>query len=56
MRKLTIAEGILIGIIILLLVKYIIVGLNNWNSTFHPTRTEDKSSLFLEPLLGLFTM
>jgi hypothetical protein len=56
MRKITVAEGIIIGIIILLLVKYIIVGLNKWNNTFHPTRIEDKDSLFLKPFLGLFEM
>ena len=54
MRKLTVTEGIVIGIIFLLVIKYIIVGLKNWNSVFHPTRIEDKDSLFLQPLLGIF--
>jgi hypothetical protein len=54
MRKLTITEGIIIGIILLLIVKYVLVGLKNWNSFFHPTRIEDKDSLFMQPLLGIF--
>ena len=43
----------LYGIALLLIVKYVVVGLKAWDGTLHPGRTEDPKSPFLQPLLGL---
>lgn len=47
-------EYVLIGIMLLLVIKYGIIGLNNWNNLFHPDRIEGNSSqYFLKPFLGI---
>ncbi len=46
----------LAGVGALLLTKYVIVGLDQWNATLHPGRHEDPSlSRFAKPLLGVFS-
>ena len=42
-----------LGIGVLLLVKYVVVGLVAWNLFLHPLRT-DPNSAFSQPFLGLF--
>lgn len=43
----------ILGIVILLLVKYVILGLNAWDFVFHLERIEPQNSIFLKPLLGI---
>ena len=43
----------LTGIAILLFFKYIVFGLEKWNSLLHPERIEGSNSMFRKPLLGL---
>jgi len=43
----------LYGIGGLLILQYGLVGLCQWNSTFHPNRKDDANSIFFYPLLGL---
>jgi hypothetical protein len=33
-------QGIVVGVISLLVVKYLIVGVERWNAALHPTRRE----------------
>jgi hypothetical protein len=47
-------QYMLCGVIVLLLVKYVVFGLNNWDAIFHPERTEAPDSVFLKPFLGAF--
>jgi hypothetical protein len=47
-------ECALVGVIALLLIKYVVFGLDNWDAIFHPQRTEAPDSLFLKPFLGAF--
>ena len=45
---------ILLGVGLLLLVKYPIVGLSAWNGFFHPGRVESANQKFMSPLMGAF--
>jgi hypothetical protein len=47
-------ECALTGVVILLLIKYVVFGLNNWDAIFHPQRTEAPDSPFLKPFMGAF--
>lgn len=42
----------LLGIVALLVVKYLLLGLTVWDNILHPGRTEPHGSMFLNPLLG----
>jgi hypothetical protein len=50
----TFIAGMLAGAGLLLLVKYGIVGLDAWNSVFHPERN-DPAGAFSKPLLGVLS-
>lgn len=52
-RQETLFAGAALGVGILLAIKYVIVGLRNWNATFHPDRQDNPSGLFYCPLLRL---
>jgi hypothetical protein len=41
------------GILALLAVKYLFLGLENWNGILHPERQDRPNSAFRYPLLGL---
>lgn len=43
----------LFGVAVLLILKYVVFGLKNWNSTFHPERQDDPSGIFYCPLFRL---
>lgn len=43
----------LIGVIALLVVKYVVFGLDAWDAALHPDRIEPANSPFRKPLLGL---
>jgi hypothetical protein len=42
------------GVMLLLIIKYVVVGLYYWNRFLHPNRVEDKTTMFYCPLLGIF--
>lgn len=46
-------KWMLLGVLVLLVLKYGVMGLTLWDQTFHPGRVEDPASPFLRPLLGL---
>lgn len=46
---------ILLGIALLLVVKYGIVGLGKWNQALHPERKDDPTGIFYRPFLGVLT-
>lgn len=50
--RVRLATYMVLGILALLVVKYLLLGLNVWDNVFHPGRTEPNSSVFLNPLLG----
>lgn len=52
--ELRFAWYMVLGILLLLVIKYVVLGLNSWDSIFHPGRTEPSNSMFLQPLLGGF--
>ncbi|MDE3068613.1 MAG: hypothetical protein KGJ60_13845 [Verrucomicrobiota bacterium] len=43
----------LLGVGILLFVKYIVFGLKEWNAWLHPDRKDNPQSVFYRPFLGL---
>jgi hypothetical protein len=48
------AKCLLAGVALLLLLKYVIFGLDAWNGFLHPGRTEpDSLNAFDKPLLGV---
>ena len=44
---------ILLGIALLLIVKYGVFGLRQWNQILHPERQDDTKSIFYQPFLGV---
>jgi hypothetical protein len=48
-------RAVLAGVVLLLVVKYALVGLRGWNELFHPGRVESGGweSSFESPLLGV---
>lgn len=50
----TLFAGAIVGIGLLLTVKYIVVGLKNWDAALHPDRTDDPAGIFYCPFLRLF--
>jgi hypothetical protein len=47
-------EFLILGFVALLVIKYLVVGLDAWNGVFHPDRVEGKSlDAFRKPLLGV---
>lgn len=49
----TLIYGALLGIGVLFLLKYGVFGLQKWDNTFHPTRTDDSTSKFYKPFFGV---
>ena len=49
----TLIAGMFLGVGALLAIKYLLVGLKNWNATFHPDRQDDPHGIFYCPLLRL---
>jgi hypothetical protein len=49
----TLIAGAIGGIAVLLVVKYVVVGLKAWNAALHPGRQDDPTGIFYCPLLRL---
>jgi hypothetical protein len=44
----------IIGIVALLIFKYVFFGLRIWDELLHPGRTDDSAGMFYDPFFGLF--
>lgn len=49
----TLIAGAVAGVAVLLVVKYVIVGLKAWNAALHPGRQDDPTGIFYCPFLRL---
>lgn len=52
-RQKTLIAGAVLGVGALLVLKYVIVGLKNWNAALHPGRQDDPTGIFYCPFLRL---
>lgn len=48
-------SSVIAGVLLLLVVKYVVFGLDNWDAAFHPGRTEPADSPWRKPLLGILS-
>jgi hypothetical protein len=49
------AEWMVAGVVVLLLLKYVVFGLDAWDGVLHPDRIEPADSPWRNPLLGVFS-